>query len=110
MDPWDPRGEKSEGSFNGHRCWSRKFSMKRGLFHMIKITTWSAWQVQALFFFTLRSVSFNSIQRLFQLLKEFLFFLLTNKEGVGETGPPRARRGRVLGFVGDRRERGGGCR
>ena len=77
---------------------------------MIKITTWSAWQVQALFFFTLRSMSFNSIRRLFQLLKEFLFFLLTNKEGVGETGPPRAGRGRVLGFVGDKGERGGGCR
>ena len=45
-------------------------------------------------------MSFNSIQRLFQLLKEFLFFLLTNKEGVGETGPARAGRGRVLGFVG----------
>lgn len=84
--------------------------MKRGLFHMIKTTTWSAWQVQTCLFHTFAALSFNSIQRLFQLLKEFLFFYsLIRKEW--EKLASRAGRGIVvLGFVGVRGERGGGCR
>lgn len=105
-DPWDPRVEKSEGSFNSHRCWSRKFSMKRALFHMIKISTWPAWPARALFFshfVACPSTPFSGCSK-DKWQKEFLFFLLTNKEGVGEAGPPRAGcagRGRALGFAED---------
>lgn len=60
--------------------------MKRGLFHMIKTTTWSAWQVQ--------TVLLHTSQRVLQLHSEAvpiakgipLFFLLTNKEGVEKLG------------------------
>lgn len=104
-DPWDSRVEKSEGSFNGHRCWSRKFSMKRGLFHMIKITTWALLASSGLVFFShfaaCPSTPFGGCSKE-KWQKKFLFFshTLIRKEWK-KVGPARAvwgGRGRAVGM------------